>query len=186
MTDDLKKLPPFDMDARIPKMKKTLYQVEVVVLGRVVRSPMAAINLSSIVAMATGFVATNYPQVSGFSVWNEDGTELLEVMDLFGFTSHVQPTVQKILGAQVLKGGIPVIQAGRDGVDLQKLMEEGRKAGRMVNTQKFDPAAPPATPPAVPPAIPKKEEAPKPPAADSGNPPTPPPAKPKEGEAPAA
>lgn len=185
MTEDLKKLPPFDMDVRIPKMKKTLYQVDIVVLGRVVRSPMAAINLTSIVAMATAFVATNYPQVSGFSVWNEDGTDLLEVVDVFGFTAHVQPTVQKILGAQVLKGGIPVIQAGRDGVDLQKLMEEGRKAGRLVNTQKFDqpPATPPAAPPAVPPAIPPKPQDSKPPSADGGNPP---PAKPKDGDVPAA
>lgn len=182
MTEDLKKLPPFDMDARIPKMKKTLYQVDLVVLGRVVRSPMAAINLNSIVSMATGFVATNYPQVSGYSIWNEDGTELLEVMDLFGFTAHVQPTVQKIMGAQVLKGGIPVIQAGRDGIDLQKLMEEGRKAGRLTQNQNFDPAKQMGTPPAVPPK-PVKPEDPKPPAVDGGNPP---PAKLKDGEAPAA
>lgn len=171
---DEKKPEPFNFDQILPTMKKTMYMVEFVVLGRSVRSPIATVTLSSLSTMCAVFLASNYPQVSGFTIWNADGTEILEVVDAFGFTAHFSPTIQKVVGAQVLRSGIPVIQAGKEGVDLQKLMEEGRKAGRVTQNQKFDPDTKKEEPKL--PAAPTPEVKPDPKAGE----------KPKTGENPAA
>lgn len=155
----------FNFDQHMAKVKKTMYQVELVVLGRTIKAPLGAVNLESLSAMCNIFVAANYPQVHGYTIWDAEGTELLIVVDAMGFSAHFGPTVQKVMGAQVLRSGIPVIQGGRDGIDLQKLMEEGRKAGRLVDTNKAvegekKPEAPPAAPPPPPAAPPKTDENP--------------------------
>lgn len=116
----------------IAKHSRVTYLVEILVLDKAVRAPLTSISLESISHMASIFVAMNWPNVYGYNIYNADGTELLEMVNVVAFTNHFMPSIQQIAGAQVLKSAVPVIGAGEGGENLVKLMEEARKAGRLM------------------------------------------------------
>jgi hypothetical protein len=119
-----------DMLAR--KEKKT-FLVEILVLDKAVRAPLSSISMESISHMATIFVAMNWPNVYGYNIYNADGTELLEMVNAVAFTNHFMKSIQQIAGSQVLKAAVPVVGTGAGGENLVKLMDEAKKAGRLMN-----------------------------------------------------
>lgn len=158
----------------VKKKGKVTFIVELKVLDKVVRAPLAAVSQESLSHMAAIMVATNWPNVNGYNIYNADGTEILEMVDVIQFTNHFMKSIQAIAGSQILRSAIPVVQVGPEGKNLQELMEEARKAGRLIGggtpsvtpppevPQKLTPQVPPAAPPAapapqVPPAPPKPE-----------------------------
>jgi lipoate synthase len=116
----------------VGKCQKKTYLVEILVLDKAVRAPLSAISLESISHMASIFVAMNWPNVYGYNIFNETGTEVLEMVNVVAFTNHFMKTIQQIAGSQVLKSAVPVIGSGEQGENLVKLMEEARKAGRLM------------------------------------------------------
>jgi hypothetical protein len=123
--------PPTLQDLIARKEKKT-FLVEILVLDKAVRAPLSSISMESISHMAAVFVAMNWPNVYGYNIYNADGTELLEMVNAVAFTNHFLKSIQQIAGSQVLKAAVPVIGAGADGENLVKLMDEAKKAGRLM------------------------------------------------------
>lgn len=64
----------------IQKHEKKTYLVEILVLDKAVRAPLSSINLESISHMASIFVAMNWPNVYGYNIFNETGTERKSVV----------------------------------------------------------------------------------------------------------
>lgn len=113
------------------KGRKT-FLVDVLVLDQRVRAPLSAVSLESITCMATIFVATNWPNVHGFIVYTEDGSEVLAVVDGTAFANHFANSILQVTGRQVLKGAVPVIGATEKGQDLVNLMNEAKNRGKMM------------------------------------------------------
>lgn len=134
--------PPPTLQELVAKHAKATYLIEILVLDKAVRAPLTAISLESISQMASIFVAMNWPNVYGYNIYNADGTELLEMVNEVLFTNHFLKPIQQIAGSQVLKAAVPVVGAAAGGEDLVKLMEEARKAGRLIGG---GPAAEPPT-----------------------------------------
>jgi lipoate synthase len=147
---------PPTLQEMVGKCQKKTYLVEILVLDKAVRAPLSAISLESISHMASIFVAMNWPNVYGYNIFNETGTEILEMVNVVAFTNHFMKTIQQIAGAQVLKSAVPVIGAGEQGENLVKLMEEARKAGRLM------PGSPAPAPPTAPSPAPTEAAPPNP------------------------
>lgn len=113
------------------KGRKT-FLVDVLVLDQRVRAPLSAVSLESITSMATIFVATNWPNVHGFIVYNEDASEVLAVVDGTAFANHFANSILQVTGRQVLKGAVPVIGATEKGQDLVNLMDEAKRRGKQM------------------------------------------------------
>lgn len=125
--------PPPTLQELIAKHEKKTYLVEILVLDKAVRAPLSAISMESISHMASVFVAMNWPNVYGYNIYNAEGTEILEMVNVVLFTNHFMKTIQEIAGSQVLKSAVPVIGTGAGGENLVRLMEEARKAGRLMD-----------------------------------------------------
>lgn len=123
---------PPTLQELVAKKERKTYLVELLVLDKAVRAPLSSIGLDSISHMAAIFVATNWPNVHGYNIYSEDGSDILEMVNVMSFTAHFHKTVTQIAGAGVLKSAVPVIGAGAKGEDLVKLMEEAKKAGRLM------------------------------------------------------
>jgi len=116
----------------IDKKGRKTFLVDVLVLDQRVRAPLSAVSLESITSMANIFVATNWPNVHGFVVYNEDGTEVLVVVDGTAFANHFANSILQVTGRQVLKGAVPVIGATEKGQDLVNLMDEAKRRGKQM------------------------------------------------------
>jgi hypothetical protein len=91
--------------------------------------------------MASIFVASNWPNVNGYNIYNADGTELLMMVHGMPFMNQFLKPIQEIAGLQAIRSVIPVTAVGANGVDLVKLMEEAKKAGRLISTETQDMSA---------------------------------------------
>lgn len=130
----------------VNRREKKTYLMEILVLDKAVRAPLSAISMESLSSMASIFVATNWPNVHGYNIYNAEGTEILEMVNVIAFTNHFLKPIQQIAGTQVLKSAVPVMGAGANGENLQKLMEEAKAAGRLIDGA--TPSAPGGAPPA--------------------------------------
>jgi hypothetical protein len=145
MTDPVVPAPPQPtLQELYSKKERQSFIVELLVFDRAVRKALTAINLESMAQMASIFVATNWPNVNGYNIYNADGTELLLMVHGMPFMNQFLKPIQEIAGLQAIRSVIPVTVAGSQGVDLVKLMEEARKAGRLVSTESQDMSAKPA------------------------------------------
>lgn len=108
------------------------FVVELIIDGRVFKSPVAALNEASIRSLLDIAVAANMPRLGGYNLYAEDST-LLASVPAIEFIAQIDPLKQKPQGTGPNPGGVgwralPLVTPTSE--EFQKMVDEMRNQER--------------------------------------------------------
>jgi hypothetical protein len=109
------------------------YMVELVVVGKAVRVPAQKVySLESLIGSCAIVVATQFPNVSGFSILTADGETLLhEAVYALPLLLHAAPIIQAVTGQQPLRTAVPVISSAKPE-EVAKMFADAKERHKLI------------------------------------------------------
>jgi hypothetical protein len=111
------------------------FVVELVVDGKVKKSPLTALNQDSIIQHLTSAVNAYLPRISGYNLYNEAG-KLLVSVNVIEFLAQLSTAIPELQSVPAQSPGgagwraVPVVTPSDP--NFQKLVEQAREDGRQL------------------------------------------------------